>query len=127
MQKKYKTKFPVARIKKIMRTDEEVGKVAQVTPVLISKALELFIQSLIEETCKEMQSRGLNKMQLTHLKKTIMEVEKFDFLKDQVAGVPDFVEPKEDEGEEGGDSKRGGRGVGKGQAKGKGRAKKEEA
>jgi hypothetical protein len=30
-----KTKFPVARIKRIMQADEEVGKVAQVTPIAV--------------------------------------------------------------------------------------------
>lgn len=30
-----KTKFPVARIKRIMQADEDVGKVAQVTPVAV--------------------------------------------------------------------------------------------
>lgn len=29
------SKFPVARIKKIMQADEDVGKVAQATPVVI--------------------------------------------------------------------------------------------
>jgi hypothetical protein len=32
-----KTKFPVARIKRIMQADEDVGKVAQVTPVAVCK------------------------------------------------------------------------------------------
>lgn len=32
-----KTKFPVARIKRIMQADEDVGKVAQVTPVVVCK------------------------------------------------------------------------------------------
>jgi hypothetical protein len=31
----WKPRFPVARIKKIMQADEDVGKVAQVTPVAI--------------------------------------------------------------------------------------------
>jgi len=30
-----KTKFPVARIKRIMQADDDVGKVAQVTPVVV--------------------------------------------------------------------------------------------
>ena len=30
-----RTKFPVARIKRIMQADEDVGKVAQVTPVVV--------------------------------------------------------------------------------------------
>jgi Dr1-associated corepressor len=34
-----KTKFPVARIKRIMQADEDVGKVAQVTPVAVCKSL----------------------------------------------------------------------------------------
>lgn len=33
-----KTKFPVARIKRIMQADEEVGKVAQVTPVAVCES-----------------------------------------------------------------------------------------
>jgi hypothetical protein len=33
-----KTKFPVARIKRIMQADEDVGKVAQVTPVAVGKS-----------------------------------------------------------------------------------------
>jgi hypothetical protein len=33
-----KTKFPVARIKRIMQADEDVGKVAQVTPVVVGKS-----------------------------------------------------------------------------------------
>jgi Dr1-associated corepressor len=31
----WKSRFPVARIKKIMQADEDVGKVAQVTPVAV--------------------------------------------------------------------------------------------
>jgi len=34
-----KTKFPVARIKRIMQADEDVGKVAQVTPTAVFKCL----------------------------------------------------------------------------------------
>ena len=35
-----KTKFPVARIKRIMQADEDVGKVAQVTPIAVCKLLK---------------------------------------------------------------------------------------
>ncbi|KAL3275974.1 hypothetical protein HHI36_020705 [Cryptolaemus montrouzieri] len=34
-KKKYNARFPPARIKKIMQTDEEVGKVAQAVPIII--------------------------------------------------------------------------------------------
>ncbi|KAL1920148.1 uncharacterized protein VTP21DRAFT_1294 [Calcarisporiella thermophila] len=89
MKKKYKTKFPVARIKKIMQMDEDVGKVAQATPVLISKALELFMQSLIDEACKEARVRNAKRLSVAHLKKTVLSTEQFDFLRDVVADIPD--------------------------------------
>ncbi|ORX50558.1 DNA polymerase epsilon subunit C [Hesseltinella vesiculosa] len=89
MKKKYKTKFPVARIKKIMQLDEDVGKVAQATPILISKALELFMQSLIDQACTEARDRNAKRLTVAHLKKTIETTEQFDFLKDIVADVPD--------------------------------------
>ncbi|KAI9321299.1 histone-fold-containing protein [Dichotomocladium elegans] len=92
MKKKYKTKFPVARIKKIMQLDEDVGKVAQATPVLISKALELFMQSLIDQACQEARQRNAKRLSAAHLKKTIETVEQFDFLKDVVANIPDPTE-----------------------------------
>jgi hypothetical protein len=41
-----RTKFPVARIKRIMQADEEVGKVAQVTPVAVCKCSFLFCRLL---------------------------------------------------------------------------------
>ncbi|KAJ1034091.1 hypothetical protein NDA18_000961 [Ustilago nuda] len=85
-------KFPVARIKKIMQADEDVGKVAQATPVLISKALELFMASIVEETVKETRSCGAKKMTPYHVKRTVHTNETFDFLKDIVAKIPDPVE-----------------------------------
>jgi len=36
-----KNHFPVARIKRIMQADDDVGKVAQVTPVVVCKARSL--------------------------------------------------------------------------------------
>jgi Dr1-associated corepressor len=35
-----KTKFPVARIKRIMQADEDVGKVSQVTPTAVCESLD---------------------------------------------------------------------------------------
>lgn len=39
---KVSTKFPVARIKRIMQADEDVGKVAQVTPTAVCKFIPVF-------------------------------------------------------------------------------------
>ncbi|TFK21702.1 histone-fold-containing protein [Coprinopsis marcescibilis] len=83
------TKFPVARIKKIMQKDEEVGKVAQATPIVISKALELFLGLIIEESYKVTAERGAKKVEAYHLKHAVDTVETLDFLKEIVAAVPD--------------------------------------
>ncbi|GKU93525.1 hypothetical protein SLEP1_g7116 [Rubroshorea leprosula] len=42
--------FLLARIKKIMQADEDVGKIAMAVPLLVSKALELFLQNLCDQT-----------------------------------------------------------------------------
>jgi len=83
------TKFPVARIKKIMQKDEEVGKVAQATPIVISKALELFLQLVVDEASRVTTSRGSKKVEAYHLKHAIETTEMLDFLKELVEGVPD--------------------------------------
>ncbi|WVW85808.1 hypothetical protein I302_107846 [Kwoniella bestiolae CBS 10118] len=79
-----------------MQLDEEVGKLASATPVMISKSLECFMQQLIDETCKETRSRGSKKMTAYHLKHMINSNPTFDFLRDLVETIPDPViaEPK---------------------------------
>ncbi|WWC90856.1 uncharacterized protein L201_005793 [Kwoniella dendrophila CBS 6074] len=91
-----KSKQSRARIKRIMQLDEEVGKLASATPVMISKSLECFLQQLIDETCKETRSRGSKKMTAYHLKHMINSNETFDFLREIVETIPDPVisEPK---------------------------------
>lgn len=47
-----KTKFPVARIKRIMQADEDVGKVAQVTPTAVCKSHDRFcLRRALVATC----------------------------------------------------------------------------
>ncbi|OJT05863.1 DNA polymerase epsilon subunit C [Trametes pubescens] len=83
------TKFPVARIKRIMQKDEEVGKVAQATPVVISKALELFLAMIVEEASNVTVDRGSKRVEAYHLKHAIDTVDMLDFLKEIVETVPD--------------------------------------
>ncbi|KAL1408739.1 hypothetical protein Q8F55_005552 [Vanrija albida] len=84
-----RSKTSRARIKKIMQMDEEVGKLASATPVMISKSLECFLQLLIDETAKESRERGSRKMVPYHLKAMIDKSDQFDFLRELVEGVPD--------------------------------------
>ncbi|KAH0603471.1 uncharacterized protein H6S33_007793 [Morchella sextelata] len=91
-----KTKFPVARIKRIMQADEDVGKVAQVTPVVVSKALELFMIALCEKASAQARQRNSKRITAGHLKQAVLHEEQFDFLAEIIAKVPDIPLPTVD-------------------------------
>ncbi|TAQ88363.1 hypothetical protein B7494_g3298 [Chlorociboria aeruginascens] len=82
-----RTKFPVARIKRIMQADEEVGKVAQVTPVAVSKALELFMIALVTGAAAIAKEKGGKRVTAQHLKQVVEGDEQFDFLTEIVGRV----------------------------------------
>ncbi|XP_058518366.1 dr1-associated corepressor [Ochotona princeps] len=113
-KKKYNARFPPARIKKIMQTDEEIGKVAAAVPVIISRALELFLESLLRKACQVTQSRNAKTMTTSHLKQCIEVEQQFDFLKDLVASVPDMQGDAEDNHMDGDKAPRRGRKPGSG-------------
>eukprot|EP00475_Leptophrys_vorax_P018809 TRINITY_DN25681_c0_g1_i1.p1 TRINITY_DN25681_c0_g1~~TRINITY_DN25681_c0_g1_i1.p1 ORF type:complete len:360 (+),score=50.30 TRINITY_DN25681_c0_g1_i1:178-1257(+) len=107
MRKKLDTRFPAARIKKIMQADEEVGKIALATPVLISKALEIFLQDLCDRTYEITCKRGAKTLASSHLKQCISSFNEYDFLKDVVAKVADVDAPESPDDGRPGNSKRG--------------------
>jgi len=72
-----------------MQKDEEVGKVAQATPIVISKALELFLGLIIDESHKVTSNRGSKKVEAYHLKHAVETTEMLDFLKEIVQAIPD--------------------------------------
>ncbi|XP_062821388.1 dr1-associated corepressor isoform X1 [Anolis carolinensis] len=117
-KKKYNARFPPARIKKIMQTDEEIGKVAAAVPVIISRALELFLESLLKNACHVTQSRNAKTMTTSHLKQCIELEQQFDFLKDLVASVPDMQGDAEENHVEGERAPRRGRKPGSGRKNG---------
>ncbi|KAF2228109.1 histone-fold-containing protein [Elsinoe ampelina] len=84
-----KTKFPVARIKRIMQADEDVGKVAQVTPVVMAKALELFMIRLITASSDVARARNSKRVMTQHMKMAVMQDEQFDNLREIVDKIPD--------------------------------------
>ncbi|ORY83292.1 histone-fold-containing protein, partial [Protomyces lactucae-debilis] len=85
----WKSRFPVARIKKIMQADDDVGKVAQVVPVVISKALELFMQSLVTAAAQQAMATGHKRVLPGHLKMAVKQDTTFDFLEEHVAALPE--------------------------------------
>jgi hypothetical protein len=141
-----KTKFPTARIKRIMQADEDVGKVAQVTPVVmgmfsysslslsclltrsVAKALELFMIRLISASAANAKQRGSKRVLSQHMKSAIMQDEQFDNLRDIVGRVPDApakgANGDDSEDEDSAPKKGAGRGRKTGAGAGAGRGKK---
>lgn len=90
-----KTQFPVARIKRLMQSDEDIGKVAQATPVVVAKALEMFMIQLVDASCERARTKKVKRVGIPHLYKAVEEEEKFDFLRDVMEKYESQVnEPK---------------------------------
>ncbi|THU47921.1 hypothetical protein C4D60_Mb09t20770 [Musa balbisiana] len=99
MRKKLGTRFPASRIKKIMQADEDVGKIALAVPILVSKALELFLQDLCDRTYEITLQRGAKTLNSLHLKQCVRTYSAYDFLTGVVNKVPNLggMEPCEDD------------------------------
>jgi len=82
-----KTKFPTARIKRIMQADEEVGKVAQQTPIAVGKALELFMVALVSKSAAVAREKSSKRVTAQMLKQVVESDEQWDFLSDIVKKV----------------------------------------
>ncbi|ENH73179.1 DNA polymerase epsilon subunit C [Fusarium oxysporum f. sp. cubense race 1] len=82
-----RTKFPTARIKRIMQADEEVGKVAQQTPIAVGKALELFMIQLVTKSADVAREKGSKRVTAPMLKHVVEADEQWDFLRDIVSRV----------------------------------------
>ncbi|KAI2618654.1 hypothetical protein GGS26DRAFT_346323 [Hypomontagnella submonticulosa] len=115
-----RTKFPTARIKRIMQADEEVGKVAQQTPIAVGKALELFMVQLVRKSAEVAREKNSKRITAPMLKQAVGSVNEWDFLLDIVSKVNEEKEgakgsrskqeSESDEEADGGEVKKKGRG-----------------
>jgi hypothetical protein len=85
---KIKTHFPAARIKKIMQSDEDIGKVAQATPVVVGRALEIFMANLVEAAVSEAKKNGVRRIGASHVRAAVENTDQFDFLVDAMEKYP---------------------------------------
>ncbi|KAI3336462.1 hypothetical protein HD806DRAFT_528067 [Xylariaceae sp. AK1471] len=92
MESPVRTKFPTARIKRIMQADEEVGKVAQQTPIAVGKALELFMVQLVRKSAEVAKDKNSKRITAPMLKQAIDSTNEWDFLRDIVAKVAEEKE-----------------------------------
>ena len=82
-----RTKFPTARIKRIMQADEEVGKVAQQTPIAVGKALEMFMVALVTKSADVARERNSKRVSAQMLKQVVESDDQWDFLREIVSRV----------------------------------------
>ncbi|XP_023209107.1 dr1-associated corepressor-like isoform X1 [Xiphophorus maculatus] len=97
-KKKYKVRFPPGRIKKIMQKDTEVGRIATSVPVIIARALEMFLKSLLTKTCLITQAKFNNIVSVAHMKQCIESEKLFHFLKDLAEGATSTATQKDKRG-----------------------------
>jgi len=86
-KKKLRPTFAMAKIKRIIQADEDIGKIAAAVPVLVSRALELFLQDLVTRSGMITKKRFANTMTPAHVKECIESEERFDFLKNKVKNI----------------------------------------
>lgn len=72
-----------------MQSDEEVGKIGSSVPFIMSKALEMFLESLLKEASDITKSRGARTLTTSHLKVAISNNERFRLLRDLVSSLSD--------------------------------------
>lgn len=87
--------LPLARIKKIMKSDEDVRMISAEAPVLFAKACEMFILELTLRSWYHAEENKRRTLQRNDIAAAITKTDIFDFLIDIV--------PREDVKQEGGD------------------------
>jgi hypothetical protein len=70
-----------------MQADEEVGKVAQQTPIAVGKALELFMIQLVTKSADVAKDKGSKRVTASMLKQVVEADEQWDFLREIVGRV----------------------------------------
>eukprot|EP00172_Hildenbrandia_rubra_P003963 Plantae.Rhodophyta-Hildenbrandia_rubra.ctg7152.p1 GENE.Plantae.Rhodophyta-Hildenbrandia_rubra.ctg7152~~Plantae.Rhodophyta-Hildenbrandia_rubra.ctg7152.p1 ORF type:complete len:556 (+),score=92.65 Plantae.Rhodophyta-Hildenbrandia_rubra.ctg7152:681-2348(+) len=94
-RKKLQLAFPAARIKRMMQSDEDIGKIATHTPALVAKALEGIVEDIVLSAAKVAGDKNARVITPQHLKKAVESVDDFDFLRSTFEKVPAVEEVDE--------------------------------
>ena len=78
---------PLARVKKIMKTDEDVRMISGEVPVLFAKAAELFILELTLRAWIHTEENKRRTLQRLDIATAISRTDTFDFLIDMYRGT----------------------------------------
>ncbi|KAI9164571.1 DNA-directed DNA polymerase epsilon, subunit C [Blastocladiella emersonii ATCC 22665] len=87
------TVFPVSRIKKIIKEDQDVEVVSQEAVFLIAKAAEMFLEKLAWEACQTAEGEKRKMVQYRDVVRVAESVDEFFFLEDILPEAPKFAAP----------------------------------
>lgn len=79
--RKKNANFPASRIKKIMLSNEDIGKITPSTPVVLGRALELFLADILSEAAEVCRKCGGTKIGASDIQTVIDGNERYGFLK----------------------------------------------
>lgn len=72
-----KPEFPATRIKKIIHSNDDIGKIGVLVSGVVSIATELFIKNLIEISCEKTTG---NRVTIEDIKKAVKGSPMYDFI-----------------------------------------------
>ena len=82
LQKKKKTRFPISRIKKVIQSNEDVGKTTLTVPVVLSKSIELFMEDILKKLLIKAQKNKSNRINIQYFNDLIKEEDNlYSFIK----------------------------------------------
>jgi len=76
--------LPLARIKRIMKSDEDVRMISAEAPVLFAKACEMFILELTLRSWSYSENNKRRTLQKEDIREAIQRTDIFDFLVDVI-------------------------------------------
>ncbi|XP_065325396.1 dr1-associated corepressor-like isoform X2 [Gordionus sp. m RMFG-2023] len=88
-RKKFDSRFPAAKIKKIMQLDENIGKVASTVPIVISQALESFLKCFLLDIVDKNPNQRVKTLSPQLVKESTLQNPRWNFLEKLMASVPD--------------------------------------
>lgn len=90
MKARRKTHFPKGKIKAIMQSDEDIGRLAAPVPSLMSRSCVILGKRLVEAACAAAQAQGHTRLVPSHFRRAVLDGgNTFAFLKEAL----DDVEP----------------------------------
>lgn len=92
MAQETSSRFPLARIKKILQKDDDVGRVQQGALVALSRSLELFLEGIVKKSVEEAEERHASTLTAGHVKACILKHgQEFDFCKGFTNNIADVA------------------------------------